>query len=253
MGAASVTGSTALAHGAGSGSIPRAALQSSEAFGPKDLMIKPVSPRVARTMCETHHYLMSYPGGTLFNLGVFVGHALLGVAVVGVGPFNVHRLFRDAEPEEVACLSRLWLDDRCGRNSESRVLGIILRLLRRHQSTIKALVAYSDPAAGHTGVIYRAGGFAYLGRSVGMALYRLSDGSVRHSRSVGHSFGTHSLAHFRALGIDVRPVPQSTKFVYAAFIDPTWRDRLTRPILPTVPRSIFDAGPKLPATRSAIC
>ena len=232
IGAGGVRVCTAPTHGARAGSSPSSALQAPAFFKPRDLAVRPISHRVARDLCVKHHYLNSYPGGSLFNFGVFAGHALLGVAVVGVGPFNIHRLFRDAEPGEVVCLSRLWIDDRCGRNSESRVLGIILRQLRRHQSGVKAVVSYSDPAAGHTGMVYRAAGFLYLGRSEAMPKYRLSDGSVHHSRSLGHRLGTHSLVHLRAHGLEVHTVPQAPKFIYVALIDASWRDRLTRRVLP---------------------
>ena len=231
IGAAGVTGSTVSSQGTGAGSRPSAALQI-PTYGPKDLLVGSLPARVARRLCEEKHYLKSYPAGSLVNVGIFANHTLVGVAVIGVGPFNIHRLFLDANPEEVLCLSRLWLDDRCGRNSESRVLGIICRSLRRWQTSIKAIIAYSDPTAGHDGTIYRAAGFAYLGTSEAMPLYRLPDGRVHHSRSLGHSFGTHSLAHFKARGIEVRPVPQAPKFIYVALIDSTWRDRLTRPVLP---------------------
>ena len=87
------------------------------------------------------------------NFGIFIEGALMGVVVLSAGSANLHRLFSGAGNSEVACLARLWLDDRLGRNSESRTLGIIFRQLRQHQSTIKAVVAYSDPSAGHTGTI----------------------------------------------------------------------------------------------------
>ena len=112
------------------------------------------------------------------------------------------------------------------------MLGIICRSLRRWQTSIKAIVAYSGPGAGHDGTIYRAAGFAYLGKSEAMRIYRFPNGSVFHSRTVSHKFGSHSVAHLRARGVEVQPVPQAPKFIYAAFIDPAWRDRLTRPILP---------------------
>ncbi len=67
-------------------------------------------------MCQTRHYLRSYPGGAWLNFGVFVGNLLLGVAVLSVGPTNVHRLFQGAQRQEVICLARLWLDDRLGPN-----------------------------------------------------------------------------------------------------------------------------------------
>ena len=135
---------------AGGGSIPTSALHTITC-GPRDLAVKPIPAKAARQICQDKHYLRSYPGGAFLNFGVFVGDLLLGVVVLGVGPTNVHRLFKDAQRREVACLARLWLDDRLGRNSESRVLGVVLRLLRREQSTLKALVAYSDPSVGHTG------------------------------------------------------------------------------------------------------
>ncbi len=228
--AGSVAAARPASQRAGGGSTPTPALH--RQFMPKDLWVAPTPHRVARDLCRKHHYLRSYPGGALVNFGVFVGDLLLGVAVLGVGPSNLHRLFRDANPREVVCLSRLWLDDRLGRNSESRTLGIILRHLRRHQSTIKAIVAYSDPSAGHSGTIYRAAGFLYLGESDVMPLFRLPDGTVHHSRSLSHAFGTHSRTYFQAHGVALELVPQAAKHIYVALIDLSWRNRLTRPVLP---------------------
>ena len=201
-------------------------------YRPRDLSVIPVPNLVARQMCERSHYLRSYPGGSFINFGIIVGDKFLGVAVLAAGPANLRRLFQGAEPREVVCLSRFWLDDRLGPNSESRALGIIVRSLKRWQSTVKAVVGYSDPAAGHTGCIYRGAGFLFLGESEAMPRYRLPDGSLHHSRSLSHNFGTHSLRHFRAHGVEVERVPQARKLIYVALVDPTWGERLTRPILP---------------------
>ncbi len=201
-------------------------------FKPKDLIVRPIPHLIARQVCERRHYLKSYPGAAVLNFGVFVGQRLLGVAVLGLGPTNLPGLFRGAKRHEVLCLARFWLSDDCGRNSESRALATILRHLRRHQDTAKALVAYSDPAVGHSGAIYRAAGFLYLGESDGMPQYRLPDGSLHHSRSLSHAFGTHSTEHFRRHGVALEVVPQRPKLTYVALVDPTWRDRLTRPPIP---------------------
>jgi hypothetical protein len=156
----------------------------------------------------------------------------LGVAVLGVGPTNVHRLIRGALPHEVVCLSRFWLDDRLGRNCESHVLAVILRDLRKHQHIIKAIVAYSDPQAGHTGIIYRGAGFLYIGRSSSMPRYLLLDGKAHHSRTMGQVFGSHSLPYLRRQGLAVKALPQAPKFTYVTLIDPTWRQRLSRAVVP---------------------
>ena len=232
MSADSVEDARLASQRARGGANPTSALQPLASFKPKDLLVGPLSPRDARNSCKNYHYLKSYPGGSLLDFGIFVQQALLGVVVIGAGAFNIHRLFKDAEPDQVVCLSRLWLDDRCGRNSESRVLGIIRRAMRRWRTGIKVIVAYSDPAAGHTGMVYRAAGFLYVGRSAAMALLRLPDGTIHHSRSLGHSFGTHSLAHFAVHGMQLERVPQSSKFVYVVLLDHSWRERLNRPVLP---------------------
>lgn len=95
---------------------------------------------------------------------------------------------------------------------------------------MKALVAYSDPVAGHSGTIYRAAGFLYLGESTAMLLYKLPDGSIHHSRS--HRYGTHSRKRFASYGVEVELVEQSPKHTYVALIDSSWRARLTRSVIP---------------------
>ncbi len=227
--AASVGASTASILEARPGASPRAALHETQ-FGPKDLVVHPLSTRIARDICRRHHYLGSYPGGAALNFGISVRNRLLGVAVFGVGPPNAYRFFDPAERNQILCLARFWLDDRLGRNAESRTLSIIVRLLRRHQSTVKALVAYSDPSAGHNGMIYRAAGFLYLGESEATPLYRFTDGSVHHSRTLGYRFGSRSLRHFESHGVHLELVAQERKLIYVGFIDRAFRNRLTRPV-----------------------
>jgi hypothetical protein len=232
-GVASVGASTASGLEAGPGASPRATLHSlcSTRFKPKEIRLAPVPTTISQTLCRREHYLHSYPGGSALNFGVFVGQLLLGVAVLGAGPYNVHSFFDGAQRGQVLCLTRLWLDDRLGRNCESRTLAVILRQFRRHQSLVNAVVAYADPGAGHSGTIYRAAGFLYLGRSEATPLYRFPNGEVHHSRSLGHSFGSHGLGHFRSRGVEVELVPQAPKHIYVGLIDRSWQDRLTRPAL----------------------
>jgi hypothetical protein len=234
------------AHGAiqlrDGGSQPTSPLPPSPQFGPKDIVICPIAHRIARQICEKRHYLHSYPGGSELAFGILVRAQLLGVAVLGAGPKNIACLFREAQGKEVLCLSRLWLDDQLGPNCESWTLGIILRHLRRDQDLVKALIAYSDPMAGHRGIVYQAAGFLYLGQSQATPLYRLPDGSVHHSRSLSHSFGTHSLKHFQSHGTPLELVPQSAKLTYVALVNPGWRERLLRPVLPYPPKEDVSDG-----------
>jgi hypothetical protein len=65
-----------------------------------------------------------------------------------------------------------------------------------------------------------------------MPVYDVGDGKVRHSRSLSHSYGTHSIEHFSRHGVQVTLVPQQAKHRYVYFLDPTWRESLKRPALP---------------------
>ena len=197
--------------GAGGGAIPTPALQAQPRYAPKDIVIRPVPASAARHMCQRYHYSGTYPGGSLLNFGAFAGGRLLEVAVIGVGPPNVHRFFQDASNEQVACLSRLWLHDSLGPNSESYCLAIIMRNLRKKQCTIKAIIAYSDPSVGHNGVIYMAAGFRFLGTSQGTPKYRLPKGTLQHSRSFSHRWGTRDRRYFEDHGVRLEVVPQAAK------------------------------------------
>ena len=207
---------------AGGGSTPTSAL--------RRLKVRPVPFRIAKAVLERHHYLRSMPGGTQLALGVFAGVRLEGVITLGVGPPMVFRLVDGGEPPDCATLSRFWTSDELPRNAESRVLGVVLRALKRGTS-LKFLVSYADPSQGHLGTIYQATGWLYTGLSQGTTLIDLGDGVARHSRTVGHAFGTHSIRHFEAHGIPVRTVQQEPKHRYLFFIDSSWRERLRVPVL----------------------
>ena len=223
MSAAGVSASTAPDRGAGSGSTPRAALQSLE--------VRPIPQRTAKVLLVREHYLHSMPGGTRLAFGVFLGHRLMGALTLGAGPTNAHRLVDGSTPDDYSTLSRLWLSDELPPNSESRILGVVFRALKKH-TELKFLVTYADPARGHLGKIYQATNWLYTGLSEATPLYDIGDGRARHSRSLSHAYGTRSVRYFLRRGIDVRLVPQSQKHRYIYFLDPGWRDRLQSPLLP---------------------
>ena len=224
--AGSVASSTPPNQGGGGGASPTPALHS-----PRQIEVRTIAPAVARDVFERHHYLHSMPAGTRFCFGVFVGDRLLGAVSLGVGPLNAHRLVDGALPIDGLTLTRLWLDDALPLNSESHVLGVVVRALRRF-TKVKFLVSYADPAAGHVGTVYQAAGWLYTGTSEDQPLMDLGDGVPRHLRTVASAFGTHSARYFRRLGLPVRFVPAVPKHRYVVLVDPSWRDRLRVPVLP---------------------
>jgi hypothetical protein len=186
---------------------------------------------VAKKLIVPHHYSHSLPGGTKMTFGTMINGKLLGAMVFGVGPFYGYKLVDGAISDDAITLTRLWLSDELPRNSESKVLGIVLRLLKK-ETSLKFILAYSDPMAGHLGTIYMATNWLYIGLSSATGLYDVGDGTLHHSRSLAHQLGSHSIRYLTSQGINARIVPQQAKRRYIYFLDESWRSRLSLPVLP---------------------
>ncbi len=176
-----------------------------------------------------HHYLHAMAAGLRLCFGI--RDHMLGAIVPNAGPVGGPKLVEGAGTLDCLTLARLWLDDALPRNSESRALGLLVRALRRH-SSVKFLLSYADPVAGHVGYVYQAGNRLYTGLAENQPLLDLGDGVPRHLRSVGSTFGTHSAASFRRCGLPIRFIPLQANHRYVVFVDRTWRDRLHAPVLP---------------------
>ncbi len=216
-------GSIASIHEAGAGSSPSTALH--------EMRVQPIPFIAAKRLIEKHHYLHSIPGGTKLTFGALANKKLLGAVTFGVGPHNAYKLVEGTAQSDCLTLTRLWLSDELPANSESRVIAICLRALKKN-TQVKFIVSYADPTLGHVGTIYQATGWIYTGLSEAMPMFDLGDGELRHSRSLSHSYGIHSLKHFESCGLKVRVVSQARKHRYVYFLDPTYKKRLTVKILP---------------------
>lgn len=195
------------------------------------LYLAPIAPVLAKQLIVPNHYLHSMPGGTQLSVGVFLGNRVVGAITLGCGPIMAHALVEEASREDCMALTRFWLTDDLPKNSASRVLGMLIRSLKLYID-VKFLITYADPSYGHVGTIYQATNWLYIGLSQGTPLYDLGDGIARHSRSLGHVFGTHNIAHFKQQGININLVPQSRKHRYIYFLDRRWRKRLIPDVRP---------------------
>lgn len=220
--AASVRVGTVPTQGAGAGSSPSAAIH--------DLRVLPILPLLAKKVFEQEHYLHSMPGGTMLCFGVYLNSRFMGAISFGAGPSQAYKLVEGTQPEDCFTLTRLWLSDELPRFSESRALGFVLRAMRQHTS-LKFLVSYADPSHGHLGTIYQATGWLYSGLSSAMPLCDLGDGVPRHSRSVAHSLGSHSLRYLTHNGVKVKLIPQARKHRYIYLLDASLKVKLKVTIL----------------------
>ena len=207
-------------------SDPRAPVSpSANTIAVKALLVRAVTPGAIRPLIVAYHYLHSMPAACWRCFGVYAGDRLMGAAVFTAGPRHGYRVLVGARPQQVAILARLWLADALPKNAESRVIAILIRLLRREQKW-KLLLSYADPAAGHGGIIYRASGWLYLGIGQPSRYLDLGDGNPLHPRTAYDRLGANNLGHLRRSGVLARNIIQSGKHRYAYVLDPAWRWRL---------------------------
>ncbi|CAB4168955.1 hypothetical protein UFOVP1413_15 [uncultured Caudovirales phage] len=128
-----------------------------------DLFVASCELGDVKAFIETHHYSHSVFGVTASRcFSVTYQDELAGGAIFGL-PAGVGVAAKYADGGNLLELRRFALRDKAPRNSESRALGVMFRTLRREGYT--RILSYADPMHGHSGVIYKATGFEYRGRT----------------------------------------------------------------------------------------
>lgn len=178
---------------------------------------------VCRPIVE-QHYLHSMPAVVRECYRVDLEGELVGACVLTAGARHSHRLLQGAQPHHVVTLARLWLADELPSNSESRVLGILLRLLA-NAGRCKLIASYADPAAGHLGTIYQATGWIYLGTTDPGRYLQIGGASV-HPRTAHSRYGTNNVGHLQRTGVEAEWRPSVPKHRYVYVLDRRWRWRL---------------------------
>jgi hypothetical protein len=137
------------------GSIPTSTLQ--------QLRVERCELRHIRYFIKKHHYSGTTNGVTgSFYFRVLLDQRTVGAAIFG-RPAGLGVADAYAAGGALLELRRFCLLEKLPKNSESRVLGIMLRMLAK--AKVDSVLSYADPAHNHEGTIYKACGFKYLGRT----------------------------------------------------------------------------------------
>ena len=169
-----------------------------------DLRLDWCSYAAAKYAVETWHYSRRMPAGKALKLGVWEGGAFIGALVFGMGSGNATNGTRYglALSHDMAELERVAL--RSHRSPVSRIVAVGVRMLRKQSPNIRLLISLADPAAGHYGGIYQAGGWIYTGRTKADVQYYCR-GTWMHHRSAG--------SHGSLVGLPSRPIPAKHRYL----------------------------------------
>ena len=151
----------------------------------RDLSVLPCEVKDVRDFIERHHYSKSINGVKITQcFKVTNKEDLVGAVLFGQLSTTAWKKFGSSEAH-VLELRRLVLLDKCGKNSESRVIGYCLRWIKKQLPLVRVIVSYADPMHGHTGVIYKASNFQLIGTtSDDKGYYDLEHDRVYHSRAL---------------------------------------------------------------------
>lgn len=150
---------------------------------PSDLTVKQIDCKTARGYIAAFHYSKTMPDSTRFVYGLFYNDLICGVCSFGMGcgKNQYTAIYPDVKNGEYIELTRLWLEDSLGKNSESFFISKSIKLL----PPIKFVVSFLDLKQGHYGYIYQATNFIYLGVNSGGKMLVTEDGVEKHPRLLG--------------------------------------------------------------------
>lgn len=217
----------------------------------KDLIVKVIPSKVAVPFVKTHHYSGKVVNNSNLHFGVFYEGRLHGVMSFGpsLDKSKIQGLVEGTGWNEFIELNRMAFDDILPRNSESRAISIAMKLIRKNAPQIKWVISFADGCQCGDGTIYRASGFVLTGYSSGSMwklpdyLVKINGGSVAHRMKVQDKCSALSRyilerTHGKNLTLEKcveqfgGEILEGKMFRYIYFIDKTYRDRLTVPIIP---------------------
>jgi len=154
-----------------------------------DFTVEEIPRKSTVKFIEKHHYSHNVNGvQSLFHFGLFregnfglptmigammYAHPSMPATAAKYNPINHDKCLE---------LRRLVCIDDTPKNTESYFIGKTLRWLKQN-TDMEVIVSFADQHHGHTGVIYKATNFDYLGET-GKGRILMVDGKEMHSRSL---------------------------------------------------------------------
>jgi hypothetical protein len=202
----------------------------------RDIVVKPITAQAATKLVKAIHYSGKVAANSQLHFGVFLDGKLEGAMQFGpsLDKRKTQGLVEGTGWNGFLELNRMAFSDMLPRNSESRALGVAMRLIRKHYPHIEWIISFSDGTQCGDGTIYRASGFVLTGIKKNTSIWEAPDGTVSTDLSLrlaakGGASGASSMRPFREAGY--RP-KEGFQLRYVYFLNPDARQRLTVPILP---------------------
>lgn len=202
----------------------------------KNIEIKPIAARYANLFVQKHHYSHKVVPNSQVHLGAFLGGRLLGVMQFGpsMDKRKIQHLVEGTGWNEFLEFNRMAFSEELPKNSESRCIGIAMRLLKKYAPHVKWVISFADASLCGDGTIYRAANFVLTNIKPNRSTYRMPTGEVVNQMTASahratEQGGKAGVAWIKKQGGQLVPGHQ-LRYIY--FIDPLCREKLTVPVVP---------------------
>ena len=141
----------------------------------KDIILKPIPVKQANELVKRVHYSGKVVQNSQIHIGVFLHGNLEGAMQFGpsLDKRKIMGLVQGTGWNEFIELNRMAFTDALPRNSESRAIGIAIKLLKKHAPHLKWVISFADACQCGDGTIYRASGFVLTGVKENAQNYKL--------------------------------------------------------------------------------
>jgi len=147
----------------------------------KELIVKPVTSQVGNEFIKKNHYSNKVVPNSQLHLGVYFKGGLHGVMQFGpsINKKGTKNLVKGTGWNDFIELNRMAFDEKLPKNSESRAIGVALRLIKKYKPNIDWVISFADGTQCGTGTIYRASGFKLVAVVKNAGICRLN-GKISH-------------------------------------------------------------------------
>lgn len=160
-------------------------------------------------LIERHHYSHKRTPNHFLSFDVNGGKGAIQLGY-GIRPAVKHTISGFIEKGNYCEFDRMWLSDELPKNSESQVISLLLKYLRRNYKNIQFVITYADGSAGNVGTIYKATNALRLSPLM-CDFYLLPTGERVHPVSMYHRHKSRAWALMQSLYPGIKHIKGTKK------------------------------------------
>ena len=173
------------------------------------LIIKPIENKIAQNIVIKNHYLHR-KAPCSFAFGLFQNNEIVGVIMYGTPSSAPLRkgICGIEEKDNVIELTRLWIDDKIGKNAESYLIGNTIKKVDK-----EIIVSFSEIEQGHIGIVYQACSFFYTGLSAKRTNWTI-DGINKHCQTIADKYTAKEIREKFGDRFKIVPRPRKHRYIF---------------------------------------